>query len=143
MVMKSPSVLPLLVVFLLVCQSASAQQQQQTYNIWRLLANNLSPLKLEVRVCTVVGCYIRSPQSINTLGPKSVALYGVDDPFQKAYMVITDLKSGRKLARTLWTGQLDASNPANILSVVPKSASVTEIWFSDLSGKNVLLGVLQ
>ncbi|KAL3702243.1 hypothetical protein R1sor_020265 [Riccia sorocarpa] len=136
---RSLTVLPLVFVCLLFSQSATAQ----TYNIWRLIANNLSDLKLEIRVCTTTGCYIRAPQSINTLGPKQVAVYGADDPFFKTYLRVTELKTGRKFERDLWPGQLDANNTANILSIVPKSSSITEFWFSDKSGKNVLIGVLK
>ncbi|KAL2649826.1 hypothetical protein R1flu_017954 [Riccia fluitans] len=136
---KSATLLPLVFVCLLLSHSTSAQ----TYNIWRLIANNLSDLKLEIRVCTTVGCYIRAPQSINTLGPKQVAVYGADDPFFKTFLRVTELKTGRKFEKTLWDGQLDANNTANILSIVPKPYAVTQFWFSDKSGKNVLLGVLK
>ncbi|BBN20015.1 hypothetical protein MPTK1_8g15700 [Marchantia polymorpha subsp. ruderalis] len=129
-------VLPLLMV-LVLSPAISAQ------NNWRLFANNLTPLTLDLLLCTATGCVPKSPRSSYTIGPKGVRLLGPGDDWAKNYMVLTDKASGRKLIKNLWTGQLDANNNANILTVVQKSKTVTEVWFSDLSGKNVLLGLLQ
>ncbi|KAL2610239.1 hypothetical protein R1flu_028812 [Riccia fluitans] len=106
----------------------------------KAIVNNLSDLQLKMSLCMAPGCPRKSAQVHFIIGPKAVSVLDLPD---WKYLTIADAITGRQLTRTLWFGQFDGSNSANILSVLQKSPSVTQVWFSDKSGNDVLLGVLQ
>ncbi|KAL3695554.1 hypothetical protein R1sor_009630 [Riccia sorocarpa] len=108
--------------------------------VGKVVVNNLSDLKLKISLCAAAGCLWKNSQEHFTVEAKSVSVLDLPD---WKYLTIADLASGRQLKRTLWSGQFYRSNPANILSVLQESATVTQVWFSDKSGTDVLLGVLQ
>ncbi|KAL3695555.1 hypothetical protein R1sor_009631 [Riccia sorocarpa] len=121
---SSSSVLPLLLVLLLSAGTFSAAVQSR----WILYANNLSGSPVEIHLCADSACSPLYPENMYLVKPKSVLVIGPTDPHPEgyAYLIVTDDVTKQHLNKKLWYGQLDASNRANILSIVKNYANVTQ-----------------
>ncbi|KAL3695553.1 hypothetical protein R1sor_009629 [Riccia sorocarpa] len=139
--MKFSSLLPVLLVCLMTSWHSLIQPAGALHDsTWKLVFNNLSNKSLTIKICTVPGCVRKSPARYEDFRPFSVEVLGGSDDWPKTDIVIKDSASGRKLSRELWYGQLAASNPSNIFTALQPSPNVTDIWFSDKTGRNVYLG---
>lgn len=93
----------------------------------RFFSNDLTPLNLNLLLCTVTEYVPKSPRSSYIIRHRDVCLLGTGDDWTKNYMVLTDKVLGRKLIKNLWIDQLDANNNVNILTIVQKYKTITEV----------------